>query len=113
MRITSAIATAVAFLAMTTCEVFAQAPASAPLASSLSPGIAIDSNNVASFSQYLPAAADAAVRHGLKIKVVPTKRLDWSTGFTQATEKYSSQVGLDKDDFITNYVAGAPFPTVD
>ena len=77
------------------------------------PGTVIDANNVAAYVHYLPAAAEAAVRHGLKIQVVPTKRLDWSAGFTQATEKYSSQVGLDKDDDITNYVAGAPFPTVD
>ena len=28
------------------------------------------------------------------------------------TEKYSGQVGLDKDDYITNYIAGMPFPMV-
>ena len=76
------------------------------------PGTVIDVNNVTQYVGYLPVAAQSAVHHGLKIRLVPTKRLDWSAGFTQATEKYSSQVGLDKDDYITNYVAGAPFPTV-
>jgi len=88
-------------------------PTASASPSALAPGTTIDSSNAARYSQYLPAAAQAAVQHGLRIQIVPTKRLDWSAGFTQATEKYSSQVGLDKDDYITNYVAGAPFPTVD
>ena len=46
------------------------------------------------------------------MRIVPSKRLDWSAGFTSETEKYSGQVGLDKDDYITNYIAGMPFPTV-
>ena len=46
------------------------------------------------------------------MRIVPTKRIDWSGGFTAETEKYSGQVGLDSDDYIVNYVAGMPFPTV-
>lgn len=80
--------------------------------SPLAPGTRIDASNVATYSRFLPAAAELAVRHGFSIRVVPTKRLDWSTGFTQATEKYSPQVSLDSEDNITNYIAGAPFPTV-
>ena len=96
-------------------ETFAQSPSTTPSPSpaALMPGTVIDANNVAKYVQYLPAAAEAAVRHGLKIQVVPARRQDWSAGFTQATEKYSSQVGLDTNDYITNYVAGAPFPTFD
>ena len=104
---------AAAFLAVAAHPAFAQTPAPSPSPSALAPGTSIHASNVANYTQYLPAAAEAAVRHGLTIRVIPTKRLDWSTGFTQATEKYSSQVGLDKNDYITNYVAGAPFPTVD
>ena len=81
-------------------------------ASVLAPGLTIDANNAAAYAPYLPAAAQSAIQHGLRIQILPTKRLDWSTGFTDATEKYSSQVGLDAEDSITNYVAGAPFPTV-
>ena len=58
----------------------------------------------------LPAAAQLAVMRGFTIKITPTERLDWPGGFTAATEKYSAQVGLDKSDAITNYVAGMPFP---
>ena len=93
----------------------AQTPSSSPSPQSgaPAPGTIIDAGNVAAYTKYLPSAAEMAVRHGLAIRVVPTKRLDWSAGFTHATEKYASQVGLDKDDYITNYIAGAPFPTVD
>ena len=93
---------------------YPQAPQSpAPPANTLQPGTLIDSSDDARYAQFLPAAAQAAIRHGLKIRVVPTQRLDWSSGFTKATEKYSGQVSLDQEDDITNYVAGAPFPTVD
>jgi hypothetical protein len=90
------------------------APAASPKANSpaLAPGTTIDASNVGSYLQYLPVAAQAAINHGLKLQVVPTRRLDWSAGFTEATEKYASQVGLDTEDSITNYVAGVPFPTV-
>ena len=90
------------------------APTASPKANSpaLAPGTTIDASNAGSYVQYLPVAAQAAISHGLKLQIVPTKRLDWSTGFTEATEKYSSQVGLDAEDSITNYVAGAPFPRV-
>ena len=54
-----------------------------------------------------------AMHHGFRIEVTPTHRLQWSAGFQTATEKYSPQVGLDKDDYITNYIAGMPFPLID
>jgi uncharacterized protein DUF1329 len=95
-------------------NVLAQQPASSVSATSptLQTGTLIDSSNMASFVQLLPPGADIAVQHGLKMRVVTNKRLDWSAGFTEETEKYSGQVGLDSDDYLTNYVAGMPFPTV-
>jgi hypothetical protein len=93
---------------------YPQSPQPSPAAeNTLLPGTLIDSTNATRYAQFLPAAAQAAIPYGLKVRVVPTQRLDWSTGFTKATEKYSGQVGLDQEDNITNYVAGAPFPTVD
>src|SRR5258708_34119589 len=85
---------------------------STPAASVLRPGTLIDASNVSSFTSYLPAAAALAIRQGFKIRIVPTDRLQWSSGFESATEKYSPQVGLDQDDFIKNYVAGMPFPLI-
>jgi len=76
------------------------------------PGIVISAANASTFAQFLPPAADLGIKYGLTMRVVPTKRIDWSEGFTAATEKYSGQVGLDAEDYITNYIAGMPFPTV-
>jgi hypothetical protein len=76
------------------------------------PGTLINAANAPAFARFLPPGAETAIRYGLTIRVVPTKRLDWSAGFTGETEKYSGQVGLDKDDYITNYIAGMPFPIV-
>lgn len=97
-------------------DTFAQQPASVaslPSGSTLpSSGTVINSANVSSYEHFIPPGADLAIKYGLTMRIVPTQRLDWSAGFTAQTEKYSGQVGLDKDDFITNYVAGMPFPTV-
>lgn len=88
-------------------------PAAAPsIAVQLTPGTSITASNVASFAQYLPAALQSAIRHGFVARIVPTTRIDWSSGFKNATEKYYQQVGLDKDGYITNYTSGMPFPTV-
>jgi serine-type D-Ala-D-Ala carboxypeptidase/endopeptidase len=76
------------------------------------PGMNIDLSNATSYAPFIPSAAELAIDHGFTMRIVPTERLDWSGGFTAQTEKYSAQVGLDRDDHITNYVAGMPFPTV-
>jgi hypothetical protein len=70
------------------------------------PSTVINPTNASAYSHFLPPGADLATKYGLVMRVVPTKRLDWSTGFTTATEKYSGQVGLDADNSITNYIAG-------
>ncbi|MGO9607968.1 MAG: DUF1329 domain-containing protein [Candidatus Binataceae bacterium] len=84
----------------------------APAISSPQSGTVITAANSTSYARFLPPGADLAIKYGLVMRVIPAKRLDWSEGFTAETEKYSGQVGLDKDDYITNYVAGMPFPTV-
>ena len=77
-----------------------------------SPGTVINATNASTYTHILPPAADVGINHGMTLRVVATKRLDWSGGFASETEKYSGQVGLDKDDYITNYIAGMPFPLV-
>jgi Protein of unknown function (DUF1329) len=110
-----------AFCASITCQLMALAATLAcaqPAASNPSPsasarpaaGTTIDATNLPAYEQILPAAAQLAVTRGLTIRIIPTERFDWPGGFTAATEKYSAQVGLDKADAITNYVAGMPFP---
>ena len=87
--------------------------ASSAAAAALNPGAIITSDNADRFANFIPAAAMLAIKHGLRLEVTPTHRMQWSRGFENATEKYSPQVGLDKDDYITNYVAGMPFPLIE
>jgi hypothetical protein len=91
------------------------APTSAAKAEApeLTPGTIINASNANRYSDVIPAATMLAIKHGLRLEVTPTHRIAWSAGFQNATEKYSQQVGLDKDDYITNYVAGMPFPLID
>ena len=79
----------------------------------LKPGTIVNASNADQYSNFIPAAAMLAIKHGLRLEITPTRRIPWSGGFQTATEKYSPQVGLDKDDYITNYIAGMPFPLID
>jgi hypothetical protein len=76
-------------------------------------GTLINSANAPIYDRFLPPGANLALKYELLMRIVPAKRLDWSAGFMAETEKYSRQVGLDADNYITNYVAGMPFPTLD
>src|ERR1700676_3630029 len=69
------------------------------------PGTVVNASNASAYGQFLPPAADLGIKYGMTMRVVPSKRIDWSEGFTSATEKYSGQVALDKDDYITKYIA--------
>ena len=77
------------------------------------PGTVIDAKNGDLYGRLIPVAARLAIKHGFKLDVVPTTRIDWPEAYKQATERYSHQVGLDSNDVIQNYVAGAPFPSVE
>jgi hypothetical protein len=87
--------------------------AATPAPQTLAPGTIISAENAEQHASLIPAATMLAIRHGLRLEVTPTHRIQWSKGFQTATEKYSPQVGLDKDDYITNYIAGMPFPLID
>jgi Protein of unknown function (DUF1329) len=53
------------------------------------------------------------VEHGMEITVEPAEHLEWPPPYKEATEKYSSQVALTRDENLASYVAGLPFPLVD
>jgi Protein of unknown function (DUF1329) len=89
------------------------ATSSAAATAALAPGTIINTANAPQYASLIPAAAMLAVQHGLRLEVTAPHRIQWSTGFQTATEKYSPQVGLDQDDYITNYIAGMPFPLID
>jgi hypothetical protein len=49
----------------------------------------------------------------MRMKIVPTERLEWPPPYKAATEKYSTQVRLSDKGELENFVAGLPFPLVD
>lgn len=50
----------------------------------------------------------------MEIPVAEYRKFEWPAAYKAATEKFSSQVKLSQDGRqLENYVAGAPFPTVD
>src|SRR6202035_4123895 len=59
------------------------------------PGSVVNATNASTYAQVLPPAAEVGINHGMTLRVVQTKRLDWSGAFMSETEKYSGQVGLD------------------
>jgi hypothetical protein len=76
-------------------------------------GTRIDNRNLDRYSAMIPQALKFAIMHGLVVNVVPDERIAWPTAYERDTEKYSSQVTLDSDEVIRNYVAGVPFPEID
>ena len=54
------------------------------------------------------------LEHGMTMKIVPTKKLEWPRAYREATEANAGQVRISADgNLLENYVAGMPFPTID
>ncbi len=77
------------------------------------PGTLIDLHNVDAYGSTVPPALEFAIKHGMRIRLVPEKVYSWPQGYQHDTEQFSSQVGLDANDNIQNYIAGLPFPNID
>jgi hypothetical protein len=96
-------------------------PVAAPAASAsqiapeetLKPGTIIGAENADRYSRCIPGAGKFALQHGFHMRVLASRRVEWSEGFRQATEKYSGQVSLDAEDNLQHYIAGMPFPLID
>jgi len=85
---------------------------SRPAASAVvpAPGTTIDQTNFRKFGALVPQALGFAIQHGLVVHVVPARSIEWPSEYRRATEQYSSQVRLDAQNVMRNYVAGLPFP---
>lgn len=78
------------------------------------PGDFITPDNAAKAKDLVPPGVYPRILHGMTIKVVPTGRIEWPPPYTEATEKYSSQVRLSPNKrSLVGYVAGQPFPMID
>jgi hypothetical protein len=46
-------------------------------AAELKPGTIISADNVGQYARYVPAAAKFAVAHGLRMRIIPERRVEW------------------------------------
>jgi Protein of unknown function (DUF1329) len=77
------------------------------------PGDFINKDNAPKVQNLLSPGNYMLVQKGMSMKIIASDKLDWPPPFKAATEKYSSQVQLNPDGTIKNYVAGQPFPLLD
>lgn len=83
-------------------------------AMALKPGDAITAQNAEQVQDLVSPGVFYMVKHDMRLNIVPTERIDWPPPYTEATEKYSSQVRLTPDHrSLIGYVAGQPFPLID
>ncbi len=85
-----------------------------PARAQVKPGDMITMENAAKVKNLVSPGVYWKVQHGMSMKIIPTKRIDWPPPYKEATEKYSAQVRLSDDRrSMVGYVAGQPFPLVD
>src|SRR5260370_7498787 len=80
----------------------------------VAPGDLITPANAAKVKDLVSPGVYYKVVNGMSVKIVPSGRIDWPPPFKEATEKYSAQVRLSRDNrSLVGYVAGQPFPLID
>ena len=82
-------------------------------AQAVKPGDLITPDQASAVADLVSPGNLVLVRQGMRMKIVPTERLEWPPPYKSATEKYSPQVRLDDKGNLQNYVAGLPFPLLD
>jgi hypothetical protein len=82
-------------------------------AGAVKPGDMITPDSAATVADLVSPGNQVLVRQGMRMKIVPTGRLEWPPAYKSATEKYAAQVKLNDKGELENYVAGLPFPLLD
>jgi hypothetical protein len=74
----------------------------------------ITKDNLAQAAELLTPATLWMVARGMSMTIRETQKVEWPQAYKEATDKFSHQVKLSADGReIYNYVAGAPFPSLD
>jgi hypothetical protein len=85
-----------------------------PARADVQPGDVITKANVDKIKGLVSPGVEWCVKHGMTMKIVPYKKIEWDKAYREATEKYSGQVKLAPDGrSLIDWVAGMPFPKVD
>jgi hypothetical protein len=82
-------------------------------AAEVKPGDSVTKKNAETVGDLVSPGTYVLVRQGMEMNIVPTKAYEWPAPYKQATEQYSSQIGLDSQGNLKNYRAGLPFPNLD
>lgn len=85
-----------------------------PAKGDVQPGDVITKADVAKVQDLVSPGVQWCIKHGLVMKIVPYKRIEWNKAYREATEKYSGEVRLSPDGrSLIGHVAGMPFPNLD
>jgi Protein of unknown function (DUF1329) len=83
-------------------------------AADVQPGDVITKDNVAKVRTLVSPGVAWCIEHGMQLKIVPTKKVEWPRRYREATEAHAGQVRMSADGSqLDNYVAGLPFPHID
>ncbi len=88
--------------------------AAQPARADVQPGDVINKANVDKAKDLISPGVEWCVKHGMSMKIVPYKKVEWNKAYREATEKYSGQTKLAPDGrSLVGHVAGLPFPNLD
>ncbi len=78
------------------------------------PGDVVSKANIDKVKDLVSPGVRWCIEHGMQMRIVPYKKIEWDKAYKEATEKYSGQVKLAPDGrSLVGYVAGLPFPNID
>ena len=85
-----------------------------PVRADVQPGDVITKDNADKVKDLVSPGVEWCIKHGMVLKIVPYKKIEWNKPYREATEKYSGQAKLAPDGrSVLNHVAGQPFPNID
>jgi len=87
---------------------------SLPARADVQPGDIINKANIDKVKDLVSPGVEWCLKHGMVMKIVPYKKVEWNKAFREATEKYGGQTKLAPDGrSLVGHVAGLPFPNID
>jgi Protein of unknown function (DUF1329) len=85
-----------------------------PAKADVQPGDVINKANADKVKDLVSPGVEWCVKHGMVMKIVPYKKIEWNKAYREATEKYGGQTKLAPDGrSLIGHVAGMPFPNID
>lgn len=88
--------------------------APAPTRAEVGAGTEIGKENATQVEELVSPGVLWCLNHGMRMTVVPYRRIEWDRAYREATEQYGPQVKLSADGrALEGYIAGLPFPQID